>query len=106
MPAGMTFPVYAHGPCLPGKGLRLSFLGSNVQVDVFVKHHPKVSEGFRKKTKNYVDRGSSPYINYRKEDTLAKKSLESPPPRSYKKKILLGIWRVIGSTRLHNLAAR
>eukprot|EP00983_Pelagomonas_calceolata_P005945 198007-Pelagomonas_calceolata.AAC.1 len=28
------------------------------------------------------------------------------PPRNYKKKIIMGIWRVIGSTRLHNLAAR
>eukprot|EP00983_Pelagomonas_calceolata_P014955 474993-Pelagomonas_calceolata.AAC.1 len=39
-------------------------------------------------------------------DTLAQKSLESPPLRSYNKKILMGIWRVIGITQLHNLAAR
>eukprot|EP00983_Pelagomonas_calceolata_P050168 1141837-Pelagomonas_calceolata.AAC.1 len=55
---------------------------------------------------NYVGRGNSPYINKGKGDTLAQKSLESPPPRSYKKRILMGFWRVIGSTRLHNLAAR
>eukprot|EP00983_Pelagomonas_calceolata_P060470 1146372-Pelagomonas_calceolata.AAC.8 len=39
-------------------------------------------------------------------DTLAQKSLQSPPPRNYTKKIMMGIWRVIGSTRLHNLATR
>eukprot|EP00983_Pelagomonas_calceolata_P046297 1140095-Pelagomonas_calceolata.AAC.4 len=54
----------------------------------------------------YVGRGNSPYINQGKGDTLAQKSRESPSPRSYKKKTLMGIWRVIGSTRLHNLAAR
>eukprot|EP00983_Pelagomonas_calceolata_P070671 1150872-Pelagomonas_calceolata.AAC.3 len=37
---------------------------------------------------------------------LAQKSRESPPPRSYKKNVLMGIWRVIRSTQLHNLAAR
>eukprot|EP00983_Pelagomonas_calceolata_P088061 1157111-Pelagomonas_calceolata.AAC.1 len=50
--------------------------------------------------------GNSPYINQGKGDILAQKSRESPPPQSYKKKILIGIWRFIGSTRLHNLAAR
>eukprot|EP00983_Pelagomonas_calceolata_P023330 734651-Pelagomonas_calceolata.AAC.1 len=49
---------------------------------------------------------NSPDINQGKRDTLAQKSLESSPPRSYKKKILMGIWRVIGSTRLHDLAAK
>eukprot|EP00983_Pelagomonas_calceolata_P071663 1151356-Pelagomonas_calceolata.AAC.3 len=38
----------------------------------------------RKEKKNYVGRGNSPYINQGKEDTLAEKSFESPPPqRSY-----------------------
>eukprot|EP00983_Pelagomonas_calceolata_P040982 1137844-Pelagomonas_calceolata.AAC.1 len=57
-----------------------------------------------KEKKNNVGRGNSPYINEGKGDTLAQKSRGSPPPRSYKKKIIMGIWRVTGSTRLHDLA--
>eukprot|EP00983_Pelagomonas_calceolata_P013758 441042-Pelagomonas_calceolata.AAC.1 len=60
----------------------------------------------KEKKKKCAGRGNPPYINEGKEDTLAEKSLESPRPRSYKLKILMGIWRIIGSTRLHNLAAR
>eukprot|EP00983_Pelagomonas_calceolata_P062384 1147285-Pelagomonas_calceolata.AAC.1 len=58
----------------------------------------------RNEKKNYVGKGNSPSST--KGNTLAQKSLESPPPRSYKKKILVGICRVVGSTRLHNLEAR
>eukprot|EP00983_Pelagomonas_calceolata_P016642 524733-Pelagomonas_calceolata.AAC.1 len=60
----------------------------------------------KKEKKTYVGRGNSPYINLKKGDALAQKSLESPSPWSYKKKTLMGIWRIIESTRLHNLAAR
>eukprot|EP00983_Pelagomonas_calceolata_P074153 1152439-Pelagomonas_calceolata.AAC.4 len=53
--------------------------------------------------KNYVGRENSPYINSGKGDTLAPKSRESPPPQSYKTYVLMGVWRVIGSTQLQNL---
>eukprot|EP00983_Pelagomonas_calceolata_P035282 1103477-Pelagomonas_calceolata.AAC.1 len=39
-----------------------------------------------------------------KGDTLAQKSRESPPPQRHEVKILMGIWRGTGSTRLRNLA--
>eukprot|EP00983_Pelagomonas_calceolata_P054230 1143623-Pelagomonas_calceolata.AAC.2 len=67
------------------------------------------------KTSPVFDAVAAPFIKYAekrvpavngKGDTLAQKSRESPPPRSYKKKTLMGIWRVIGSTQLHNQAAR
>eukprot|EP00983_Pelagomonas_calceolata_P107985 1159404-Pelagomonas_calceolata.AAC.12 len=51
-------------------------------------------------------RGKSPYINKGKGDTLAQKSRESPPPQSYKKNTLMGIWRVTGSIWIQNLPAR
>eukprot|EP00983_Pelagomonas_calceolata_P011725 377843-Pelagomonas_calceolata.AAC.1 len=38
-----------------------------------------------KETKNYIGRGSSPYINSGKGDALAQKSCESPPPRRLQK---------------------
>eukprot|EP00983_Pelagomonas_calceolata_P060263 1146296-Pelagomonas_calceolata.AAC.1 len=38
----------------------------------------------KKKKRNYVARGNSPYINSGKGDTLAQKSREPPPPQSYK----------------------
>eukprot|EP00983_Pelagomonas_calceolata_P089170 1157285-Pelagomonas_calceolata.AAC.5 len=38
----------------------------------------------RKKKKNHVGRGNSPYINKGKGDTLTQKSLETPPPQSCK----------------------
>eukprot|EP00983_Pelagomonas_calceolata_P094602 1157904-Pelagomonas_calceolata.AAC.9 len=47
-----------------------------------------------------------PHINQGKGDTLAQKSRESPPPQSCEVNMLIRIRRVIGSTRLHNLAAR
>eukprot|EP00983_Pelagomonas_calceolata_P057320 1145025-Pelagomonas_calceolata.AAC.1 len=59
----------------------------------------------RKKKTNYKDRENSPY-NLGKGETLAQKSGESPPPRFYKKRMLMGIWRVTGSTRTQNLAVR
>eukprot|EP00983_Pelagomonas_calceolata_P070835 1150942-Pelagomonas_calceolata.AAC.2 len=65
----------------------------------------ELGERKRNEKKTYVGRGNSPNINKGKGDTLAQKSLESPPPRSYEKKILMGIWRVIGSTRLRGLTA-
>eukprot|EP00983_Pelagomonas_calceolata_P050357 1141944-Pelagomonas_calceolata.AAC.3 len=59
-----------------------------------------VKKGKRKKEK--LRSGNSPYINQGKGDTLVKKSRDSPP----KKKELVGIWKVTGSTRIQNLAVR
>eukprot|EP00983_Pelagomonas_calceolata_P006052 200856-Pelagomonas_calceolata.AAC.1 len=53
--------------------------------------------------KNCVGSGNSLTSIKEKGDTLAQKSPESPPPRSYKKKILVGTWRVRGSARLLDL---
>eukprot|EP00983_Pelagomonas_calceolata_P076306 1153372-Pelagomonas_calceolata.AAC.2 len=41
-----------------------------------------------------------------KGDALAPKSRESPPPQSLKTKVLMGVWRLTGSTWLQNLAVR
>eukprot|EP00983_Pelagomonas_calceolata_P052297 1142788-Pelagomonas_calceolata.AAC.2 len=54
----------------------------------------------------YLAEETLPTLTKEKGDTLAQKSRKSPPPRSYKKKTLVGIWRVTGSAWLHNLAAK
>eukprot|EP00983_Pelagomonas_calceolata_P124081 1161071-Pelagomonas_calceolata.AAC.4 len=54
--------------------------------------------------KSYAGSGNSPYINER--DTLAQKSLKSPPLPKQEKDGLVGIWRVASSTRIQNLAVR
>eukprot|EP00983_Pelagomonas_calceolata_P132712 1161899-Pelagomonas_calceolata.AAC.4 len=60
----------------------------------------------KRKKEKYAGRGNSPCIIEGKGDTLAPKSRESLPPTSFKSEVLMGVWRVSGSTRLQNLAVR
>eukprot|EP00983_Pelagomonas_calceolata_P123954 1161055-Pelagomonas_calceolata.AAC.2 len=59
----------------------------------------------RKEKENYEGRRISPYINKGEGNTLAQTSREYPPLQSCGVKMLMGIRGIIGSTRLHNLAA-
>eukprot|EP00983_Pelagomonas_calceolata_P011087 357572-Pelagomonas_calceolata.AAC.4 len=58
--------------------------------------------GYKKRKKEKLRRQGKVSLHqlrkrrHRANVTLAQKSRQSPPPRSYKKKTLMGIWRVIG----------
>eukprot|EP00983_Pelagomonas_calceolata_P022875 719889-Pelagomonas_calceolata.AAC.1 len=90
---------------LTGVGLQPETLADRRARKKYIYCNNTVFQPEEKKRKNYIGRGNSP--STKEEEThWLRRAVSLLHHKATKKKELIGIWRVTGSTRLQNLAVR